>query len=332
MPIEDISAEDLALLASAREVLATEAAALGVARHRLNEEFLAAAHLIIQRCPPGKVVVMGVGKSGHVGNKIAATLASTGTPAFFVHPTEAGHGDLGMIAPSDVVLTISYSGKSDELLRVIPYFKRNSIPMIALTGVADSPLAEHADVWINGHVEREACPLGLAPTSSTTLALALGDALAVCLLERRGFTPEDFALTHPHGSLGRKLLITVGDIMLKGAEVPIVAPQTTIRDSLVEMSRGGIGITAVVEDGRELLGVFTDGDIRRALDHNVDIFLTPVSSAMTANPRTMKAHQLAAEAADVMERHKVTALPVVDDYNRIVGAFNMRILLRAGVV
>lgn len=324
--------DDPTLLAAARDVLSAEAEALQAARDRLNGDFLAAAHLIMRHCPPGKVAVMGVGKSGHVGNKIAATLASTGTPAFFVHPTEAGHGDLGMIAPSDVVLAISYSGKSDELLRVIPYFKRNSIPMIALTGAADSPLADHADVWIDGRVEREACPLGLAPTSSTTLALALGDALAVCLLKRRGFTPDDFAMTHPHGTLGRRLLVTVGDIMLKGAEVPAVRPDTTIRAALVEMSRGGIGVTAVTDAEGHVLGIYTDGDLRRTLDRNIDIHATPVGAAMSGRPATMHAAQLAAEAAELMERNKVGALLVVDDDQRLVGAFNMRILLRAGVV
>lgn len=320
------------LLEVARDVLAIEAEALSLARARLDGGFVNAAQLILERCPPGKVVVMGVGKSGHVGNKIAATLASTGTPAFFVHPTEAGHGDLGMVTPDDVVLGISYSGKTDELLRLIPYFKRNSVPMIALTGRADSPLADYADVCIEANVDREACPLGLAPTASTTLALALGDALAVCLLKERGFTPDDFAVTHPHGSLGRKLLVTVGDIMLEGDEVPRVSDTTTIRESLVEMSRGGIGITSVVDAEGRLLGIFTDGDLRRSLDHNVNIHTTPIGDVMTVRPRTLTAQQIAAQAAEAMERYKVSAFVVVDAGNRVVGALNMRILLRAGVV
>jgi len=321
-----------ALLRQASEVLDIEAQALVAARGRLDGAFIDVAKLILKRCPPGKVAVMGVGKSGHVGNKIAATLASTGTPSFFVHPTEAGHGDLGMIDRGDVVLAISYSGKTDELLRVLPYFKRNGIPVIALTGNAASPLAEHADHHIDGSVDREACPLGLAPTASTTLALALGDALAVCLLKQRGFTPDDFALTHPHGALGRRLLVTVGDIMLKGEEVPAVTADTTIRASLVEMSRGGIGITAIVDAGRRVLGIFTDGDLRRALDHNVDIANTPIAAVMTPRPSAMNPQQLAAEAAEIMERQKVSALLVVDGAGGLVGAFNMRILLRAGVV
>jgi arabinose-5-phosphate isomerase len=320
------------ILDLAGEVLATEAQTLLEARARLNGGFVASVDLIHAHCPSGKVVVMGVGKSGHVGNKIAATLASTGTPAFFVHPTEAGHGDLGMIASTDVVIAISYSGKSDELLRVVPYFKRNSIPLIALTGDAASPLAAHADAWIDGSVDREACPLGLAPTASTTLALALGDALAICLLRKRGFTHEEFAATHPHGLLGRRLLVTVRDIMLKGDEVPRTSPETSIRACLSEMSRGGIGVVGVTDADNVLLGVFTDGDIRRVLDGNVDIFNTPISSAMTRNPTAMKAHQLAAEAAEVMERRKISAIPVIDDAGKLVGAFNMRILLRSGVV
>lgn len=319
-------------LVSARDVLEIEAEALLAACTRLDDGFRTAVDLIFSRCPPGKVAVMGVGKSGHVGNKIAATLASTGTPAFFIHPTEAGHGDLGMLTAADVVLTISYSGRSDELLHLVPYFKRNAISLIALTGDVESPLARYADVRIDGHVEREACPFGLAPTASTTLALALGDALAVSLLEQRGLTTEDFAATHPHGALGRRLLLTVGDIMLRDNDVPSVAPETSVRDSLIEMSRGGIGITGICDQQRRLLGVFTDGDLRRALDRNVDIHATPIWRVMSDNPTTMTERRLAAEAAKVMELSKVTAVLVVDGEDRLVGAFNMRILLRAGVV
>lgn len=320
------------LLETARDTLTIEAEAIIAARDRIDDDFIKAVDLILCRCPPGKVVVMGVGKSGHVGKKIAATLASTGTPAFFVHPTEAGHGDLGMIASTDVVLAISYSGKSDELLRVLPYLKRNDIPLIALTGSPGSPLDEHADCHLHGGITREACPLGLAPTASTTLAMALGDALAICLLKERGFTRYDFAVTHPHGTLGRRLLVTVEDIMLKGAEIPRVPPATTIRQALVEMSRGGIGVTAVTDNDDKILGIFTDGDLRRALDRNIDIFTTPVNQVMTRQPVTIAAHRLAAEVAEIMEHHKVGAILVCDDDNRIVGALNMRILLKAGVV
>ncbi|WP_187182000.1 KpsF/GutQ family sugar-phosphate isomerase [Rhizobium sp. WL3] len=322
-----------ALLEVAKGVLAVEAEGLLKGSARIDSQFLKAVALILGSCPPGRVVVMGVGKSGHIAHKIAATLASTGTPAFFVHPTEAGHGDLGMITRDDVVLAISYSGKSDELLRVVPYFKRHGIMIIALTGDGSSPLAQHADIWLDGSVGREACPMGLAPTASTTLALALGDALAVCLLHERGFTSQDFALTHPHGTLGRRLLVTIEDIMLKGADIPKVGPGTTIRNCLTEMTRGGIGVVGVVEEADEkVVGIFTDGDLRRSLDSNCDIFSTTVAKNMTRAPLTMKAAQLAAEAADVMERHKVNAILVTDAVGRLEGALNMRILLRAGVV
>lgn len=320
------------VIAAARDVLDIEARALLDARERLAPPIVEAARLILARCPSGRVVVMGVGKSGHVGRKIAATLASTGTPSFFVHPTEAGHGDLGMVTSNDVVLAISYSGKSDELLRLIPYFKRNVIPVIALTAKSSSPLASHANLWIDGHVAQEACPLGLAPTASTTLALALGDALAVCLLHLRGFTQDDFAVTHPHGTLGKRLLVTVGDVMLKGNEVPAVGRETSIRAALVEMSRGGIGITAVTDARGSVLGVYTDGDLRRTLDNNIDIHTTPIGVVMTERPTVISASQLAAEAAEFMDRSKVNALLVVEDEMRLVGALNMRILLRAGVV
>ena len=316
----------------ARSVLDTEARALLAARSRIGGELAAAVELVHRRCPPGKVVVTGIGKSGHVGNKIAATLASTGTPSFFVHPTEAGHGDLGMIGSEDVVLAISYSGRTEEILSLVPFFKRNAIPLLVLTGDRASPLGGHAAHCLDGAVEQEACPLGLAPTSSTTLALAIGDALAICLLKLRGFTSEHFAMTHPRGVLGRRLLVTVADIMLKGEEIPRVGPQTTVRESLVEMNRGGIGITTVAAPDGQLLGVFTDGDLRRVIDRNVDIVNTAIQDVMTRSPQTIHPGQLAAEAAGIMERRKVTALPVTDESGRVVGAFNMRILLRAGVV
>jgi len=316
----------------AGRVLDIEAAALRNARSRLGQEFVDAADLMLTRPAGGRVVVMGMGKSGHVGRKIAATLASTGTPALFVHPAEAGHGDLGMVTSLDVVLGISQSGKSDELLRVLPYLKRNRIPLIAMTANADSALGSHADVVIDTSVAREACPLGLAPTTSTTLTLALGDALAMCLLEVRGFTSEMFAATHPHGTLGRKLLVTLEDVMVKGTAVPRAKEGDSIREALVPMSKAGLGFVNVVDDQDALTGVFTDGDLRRVLDRDVDIKRAKLSTYMVRDFVKINANQLAAQAVDLMEKHKVSAMPVVDDEARLVGAVNMRMLLQAGVV
>jgi arabinose-5-phosphate isomerase len=316
----------------ARRVLRIEMQALAEAEQRLGDEFERAVRLVHERVPPGRLVVAGVGKSGHVGNKIAATLASTGTPSLFVHPTEAAHGDLGMVTRGDVVLAISYSGRSDELLLLMPYFKRHHIPVIAMTGDRAAPLAQAADAVIDASAREEACPLGLAPTSSTTLTLALGDALAMALLELRGFTRDDFAQTHPSGALGRRLLIHVRDIMLKGAAVPRVAPHTRVRDALVEMNRGGIGLTAVVDEAGGLAGIFTDGDLRRALDRNVDIYRVSVGEVMSRSPKVVQEHQLAAVIAQVMEEHKVTAVLVVDAQGRLAGAVNARILLQARVI
>ncbi len=320
------------LIALARQVLEVEAAAIQAARSRLGGAFLAAIELLLSRSGGGRVVVMGMGKSGHIGRKIAATLASTGTPALFVHPAEAGHGDLGMVTPHDVVLAISQSGKSDELLRVLPYMKRNRIPLVAMTAKADSALAQHADVVIDTSVDREACPLGLAPTASTTLALALGDALAMCLLEARGFTAEMFAVTHPHGTLGRKLLVSIADVMVTGAAVPIARDSTTIREALVGMSKAGLGFVNVLDAKDALVGVFTDGDLRRALDRDIDIKREPLAAVMARKFTTVKASQLAVEAVELMEQYKISGLPVVDDAGRLVGALNMRLLLQAGVV
>lgn len=316
----------------AGRVLDIEAAALRSARSRLGQEFVDAADLMLTRPAGGRVVVMGMGKSGHVGRKIAATLASTGTPALFVHPAEAGHGDLGMVAALDVVLGISQSGKSDELLRVLPYLKRNHIPLIAMTANADSALGSHADVVIDTSVAQEACPLGLAPTTSTTLTLALGDALAMCLLEVRGFTSEMFAATHPHGTLGRKLLVTLEDVMVKGTAVPRAKECDSIREALVPMSKAGLGFVNVVDDQDAVMGVFTDGDLRRVLDRDVDIKRAKLSTHMAREFVKINASQLAAQAVDLMEKHKVSAMPVVDDDARLVGAVNMRMLLQAGVV
>ncbi len=315
-----------------KSVLETEAGAILAARDRLGEPFLAALDLILSLAEAGRVVLMGMGKSGHIGRKIAATLASTGTPSIFVHPAEAGHGDLGMIAPRDVVIAISQSGKSDELLRVLPYMKRNRIRVLAMTGSAGSPLAQHADVVLDTSVDREACPLGLAPTASTTLTLALGDALAMCLLKARGFTADEFAVTHPHGALGRKLLVSVADVMTRGVEVPTVRSDATVREALVVMSRAGLGFVNVLDAQDRVQGVFTDGDLRRALDRDLDIKSTPIGLVMVTRFVAVRATQLAVEAVELMDQHKISAMPVLDEIGALVGSINMRLLLRAGVV
>jgi arabinose-5-phosphate isomerase len=330
MPILRVS--DFELLNVAKNVLRIERDALESTENSLGADFLQAVNLILNGSASGRVVVMGMGKSGHIGNKIAATLASTGTPAFFVHPAEAGHGDLGMITASDIVLAISQSGKSDELLRVIPYFKRNGIQLIAMTGNLQSPLALHATAVINTTVAQEACPLGLAPTTSTTLTLALGDALAACLLKSKGFTIEKFASTHPHGTLGRKLLVTISDIMVKNDAVPVVPLGTSIRTTIGEMSRAALGFVNVADDKNHLLGIFTDGDLRRTLDREIDIKMTPIDGVMAKKFVVAHPQQLAVEAVDLMGQHKISSIPIVDEDNMLVGAINMRILLQAGVV
>lgn len=316
----------------AREVIEIEIKALAYGKDRLGESFSSAIDLIKQCLPLGRVVVMGMGKSGHIGNKIAATLASTGTPAFFVHPAEAGHGDLGMITQNDLVIAISQSGKTDELLRVLPYFKRNGIKLIALTGGLNSPLAEHADLVIDTTVPQEACPLGLAPTASTTLTLALGDALAVCLLKASGFTQNNFAETHPHGSLGRRLLVGVSDVMSKGDQTPVIQQNLAIKDALFSMSKGGMGFVIIVNSDHQPIGVFTDGDLRRCLHKDMDIKFTPITEVMGKHFIAVRASQLAVEAVALMEQHKISALPVLGDAGDLVGALNMRQLLQAGVV
>jgi arabinose-5-phosphate isomerase len=275
---------------------------------------------------------MGMGKSGHIGKKLAATFASTGTPAIFVHPAEAGHGDLGMITSSDILLAISQSGQSDELIKLIPYFKRKSIPLIAMTGNVESPLALHATAVINTSVTQEACSLGLAPTASTTLTLALGDALAVCLLKSHEFTAEDFANTHPLGKLGRKLLLKIEDVMKTGEELPIVSRGVTIRTAIGEMSRAALGFVNIIDATGGILGVFTDGDLRRAIDNDVDIKNTPIEDAMIKIFTTIHQDNLAIEAVELMEKNKITSIPVVDNKGELVGAINMRILLQSGVV
>lgn len=313
-----------------RAVIETETAAVAALAARIGDEFVAACRHMLA-CA-GRIVVLGMGKSGHIGGKIAATLASTGSPAFFVHPGEASHGDLGMITGVDVVLAISNSGETDELLTILPLIKRLGVPLIALTGNPASTLARAADVNLDVSVAQEACPLGLAPTSSTTATLVMGDALAVSLLQARGFTAEDFARSHPGGRLGRRLLLLIRDIMHAGAAVPSVTAGVPLSDALVEMTRKGLGMTAVVDDDGRLAGVFTDGDLRRTLDRRIDVHAAVIGELMTRDCRTVEADMLAAEALELMERHRISALPVVDAERRLVGALNMHDLLRAGVV
>lgn len=312
-----------------RAVLETEAKAVNDLLERIDQTFANACRLLLA-CE-GRIVVLGMGKSGHIGNKIAATLASTGSPAFFVHPGEASHGDLGMITPKDVVLALSNSGETEELLVILPMLKRLSIPLIALTGNPNSTLAKAANVHLNVSVYQEACPLGLAPTASTTAALAMGDALAVALLEARGFTAEDFALAHPSGSLGRRLLLRVDDIMRSGDAIPMVNRHTKLSNTLVEMSQKGMGITTVTNEKRQLIGVFTDGDLRRAIDSGADIHTTPIEKVMTPKCKTIPLGILAAEALGIMETYKITALFIVNEDNVPIGAVHMHDLLRAGV-
>jgi len=318
-------------LALAREVLDTEARAITMLAKRLAEPFVNAVQLILD-CR-GRVVVSGIGKSGHVARKLAATLASTGTPAFFVHSAEAGHGDLGMITPDDVVVMLSNSGETDELVLLLPHLKRQGAAIIALTGNEQSSLAQGADVHLDAAVDAEACPLGLAPTASTTAALALGDALALALLDARGFSTEDFARSHPGGALGRKLLTRVSDIMRTGRDLPTITLGATLAQAIVEMSGKGMGMTAVVDDGSRIAGIFTDGDLRRCLDHVRDISATPIASVMTRTPRMIDATRLAIDCVELMETPpKVSQLLVVDAANRLVGALHLHDLFRARVV
>lgn len=318
------------LIARGRQVLTTEAAAVAALEHRLQEDFAAACRLMLA-CE-GRIVVTGMGKSGHVAGKIAATLASTGSPSFFVHPAEAIHGDIGMITARDVVLALSNSGETDELLAILPVIKRLDVPLIALTGNDASTLARHATVVLDVSVPAEACPLNLAPTASTTAALAMGDALAVAILEARGFTEEDFARSHPGGALGRRLLLHVDEVMRHGDDLPAVGPDTPLSAGLLEMSRKGLGMTTVVDGQRRVIGVFTDGDLRRALDRQLDIHATRMRDVMTVNCKVARPRMLAAEAVHLMEAHRITALPVVDDDGTLVGALNVHDLLRAGVM
>ncbi|MGH8508549.1 MAG: KpsF/GutQ family sugar-phosphate isomerase [Gammaproteobacteria bacterium] len=312
-----------------RSVIENEAQAVAALRARIGPEFVSACRYLLG-CE-GRIVVLGMGKSGHIGGKIAATLASTGTPAFFVHPGEASHGDMGMITTRDVVLALSNSGETVELMVLLPLIKRLGIPLIALTGKPESTLARAASVNLDVGVAQEACPLGLAPTSSTTAALVMGDALAIALLEARGFSAADFAQTHPGGILGRRLLLRIADLMHTGDEIPVVTAEALLRDALVEMSRKGLGMTAVVEDGR-IAGIFTDGDLRRALDRGIDVHRAHMRSVMTRACVTVGQDALAAEALNLMQRHKINALLVADEKSNLRGVLNMHDLLRAGVL
>lgn len=315
---------------SASQVLEIEQQAIAGLHQYLNEAFDRACEMILH-CG-GKIVVTGMGKSGHVGSKIAATLASTGTPAFFLHPGEASHGDLGMISEGDLIIAISNSGESDEILALLPVLKRRGIPLISMTGKPESTMAREANVHLCIRVEREACPLGLAPTSSTTATLVMGDALAVALLEARGFTADDFALSHPGGALGKRLLLRVSDIMHAGDALPLVSNEASISEALLEVSRKGLGMTGIVAADGTLAGIFTDGDLRRILDQQVDIHHTSISQVMTANGITVGPEMMAAEAVKLMETRKINGLLVVDAQRRPLGAFNMHDLLRARVI
>jgi len=317
-------------LQSARRTIQRESQAITALEPQLDGNFVHACELILA-CT-SRVVVVGMGKSGHIGRKIAATLASTGTPAFFVHPGEASHGDMGMITASDVVIALSNSGKTEEVVTLLPLIKRQGTKLISMTGNPDSTLSRSADANLNVAVAEEACPLGLAPTSSTTAALVMGDALAVALLEARGFSAEDFAFSHPGGALGRRLLLKVKELMHTDDRLPLVTDRATLRDSLLEITAKGMGMTAVVDSDGRLSGVFTDGDLRRTLDLRLDIQTTPIAQVMTLNPRRVGAEQLAAEALHIMEEQKINGLIVVDENSRPVGAINMHDLLRAGVI
>jgi arabinose-5-phosphate isomerase len=314
----------------ARRVLSIEADAVRALIDRLDERFLAALELIAARS--GRVLVSGVGKSGHIARKIASTMASTGTPAYFVHAAEASHGDLGMIEAGDVFIAISYSGSSDELLDIVPLVKRRGARLLAITGNAESALAREADVHLDAGVAQEACPLNLAPTASTTAALALGDALAVALLERRGFSPDDFARSHPKGRLPRQALVHVADVMRTGDDLPAVRLGAPGLEAIAQITRGRIGMTAIVDDARRVHGIFTDGDLRRALEKGVDFSAVAVDAVMTRSPRSMRPDALAAEAVQLMEAHKINQLLVVDESGALLGALNMHDLFRAKVI
>ena len=318
------------ILELARQVVSTEKNALDKLQLQFGEDFIQAIGLLLN-CQ-GHVIVIGMGKSGHIGNKISATLASTGTPAFSVHPGEASHGDLGMITKNDTIICVSNSGETDEILSILPVIKRMGVPTIAITGNPESTLAKLSDVHLSIAVGEEACPLGLAPTTSTTTTLVLGDALAVTLLKLRGFTEEDFARSHPAGSLGKRLLLKIDDLMRTGDEIPKVNVGTNIKEALFEITKKRLGMTAIVDDKNTVKGIFTDGDLRRAFDEQVDIQNTNIEEVATLNPITIKSNSLAVSAAQLMEQYNIHSLLVVDDTNHLIGALNIHDLLRAGVV
>ncbi len=321
---------DEALLEMGRAVIQTEADAVSALLSRIDADFAQACRFML--ASKGRVVITGMGKSGHVGGKIAATLASTGTPAFFVHPGEASHGDLGMITEGDVILAISNSGETHEILTIVPLIKRLQVPLIALTGKPSSTLARIADVHIDVSVSKEACPLGLAPTASTTATLAMGDALAVALLESKGFTEEDFAYSHPGGTLGKKLLLRVADIMHKNEDVPFIPHTASVAEALNEMTRTSLGFAVIVDMHNKVLGVFTDGDLRRLLNEPKNIHGIPIAAAMIAKCTSIRPNILVAEALQIMQRKKINAFPVVNEKDELIGALNMSDILRAGVI
>ena len=318
------------LLKLASEVLAIESRAVDALRDRLGDEFIAACELCLETS--GRIVVSGMGKSGHVSNKIAATLSSTGTPAFFMHPAEASHGDLGMITSQDLLLAISYSGETMEIVTILPVVKRMGAKLLSITGNPKSTMAKAADVHLDISVNEEACPLNLAPTASTTATLAMGDALAVALLNSRGFTAEDFARSHPSGNLGKRLILRVSDIMHSGNRIPAVMSDVSLRDGLMEMTEKGLGMTAVVSDDRTLEGIFTDGDLRRTLDSGADIHSTRIRDVMHSNCKTISPDILAAEALYILEENKITSLVVTDEDNKLIGALNIHDLFREGLM
>ena len=313
-----------------RAVIEIEAKMISNLVSRIDQNFANACRYFYD-CK-GRIVVMGVGKSGHVGKKIAATFASTGSPAFFIHPSEAKHGDLGMITVDDVVLALSNSGETEEIITLLPHLKRFNIPLITLTGKQSSTLAVTATVNIDVSVEKEACPLGLAPTSSTTAALVMGDALAMALLEKRGFTENDFALSHPGGTLGKRLLLRVAEIMHQQSDLPLVKESCSLKETLVEMTQKKLGVTTIVNEQRQLVGIFTDGDVRRALDMHIDIHKTAIKDVMSKHPKTIKSDMLAAEALGLMEKNQITALIVADDNRQPIGIIHIHDILRAGVI
>lgn len=326
----DSNLQEQGILSLAREVLATESAALEALAGRLGEDFVRAVRALLA-CK-GRVVVTGIGKSGHIARKIAATMASTGTPAFFVHAAEASHGDLGMITKDDVVIGISYSGETSEVLAIMPVIKREGTFLISMTGNPKSSLAREADIHLNVHVEREACPLNLAPTASTTATLAMGDALAIACMGMKGFTKEDFARSHPGGSLGRRLLLRVEDVMRTGSDIPAVRPEVSVLDAVREISLKGIGMTAVTDEAGKLIGIFTEGDLRRLIERVGDIRPLHVADVMTRSPKSIHPEALAAEAASLMDRGRCNQLPVVDADGRLIGALNVHDLMAAKVI